>query len=125
MTKYLVLQNKRTGGYFGLILEPSMDTPTPIYEHPNIYALTHEQLLDRLQQIRDRRLVAAIQFEAVRKTKLERLSAKLQQQWEAQNLRNQSALDKIDEAIDRLDRGIAKQIQIAHNVALTDGEFEL
>lgn len=98
---------------------------TNLYEHPDIRSISHQQLLDRLQQIRDRRLVAAIQFEAVRKTKLERLSAKLQSQWEQQNQRNLIALEKIDEAIDRLDRGIAKQIQIAHNVALTDGEFEL
>lgn len=101
------------------------DTETAIYTHPTIHSITHEQLLNRLQQIRDRRLVAAIQFEAVRKTKLEKLSAKLQQQWETQNQRNLVALQKIDEAIDRLDKGIAKQIQIAHNVELTDGEFDL
>jgi hypothetical protein len=101
------------------------EAQTPIYNHPTLRSLTHEKLVERLQQIRDRRLVAAIQYEAIRKTKVEKLSLALREKWEKQNDRNNIALAKIDEMIDKLDAGIAKQIQIAHDLTLTEQEFEL
>ena len=102
-----------------------MTEQSPIYDHPTIRSLKHDELTERLQQIRDRRLVAAIQYESVRKTKLEKLSLSLMDKWEKQDERNRLALIKIDEAIDKFEAGINKQIQIAHDLTLTEGEFKL
>lgn len=102
-----------------------MTDETTLYSHPTIREATHDELTARLQQIRDRRLVAAIQYEQVRKTKVEKLDARLREQWEKQDERNRLALLRVDEAIDRLDRGIQKQIEIAHNKTLTEQEFTI
>ena len=98
---------------------------SPLYNHPTLRSSSHEFLSERLQQIRDRRLVAAIQFEAVRKTKVERLNLSLREKWERQNERNRLALTKIDEAIDKFEASMRKQMDIAHNIALTEQEFKL
>lgn len=98
---------------------------SPLYNHPTLRSISHDALVERLQQIRDRRLVAAIQYESVRKTKLEKLSLSLREKWEKQDERNRLALIKIDEMIDKFDASLRKQIQIAHDLTLTEGEFKL
>jgi hypothetical protein len=98
---------------------------TTLYSHPTIREKSHDFLLNRLQQIRDRRLVAAIQYEQVRKGKVEKLEASLKAKWEKQDERNRLLLLKIDEAIDKLDVGIRKQHMIASDLTLTEQEFEL
>lgn len=98
---------------------------SPLYNHPTLRSSSHEFLTERLQQLRDRRLVAAIQYEAVRKTKVERLNASLREKWERQNERNRLSLAKIDEAIDKFEASVRKQAQISHDLDLTEQEFKL
>lgn len=91
-----------------------------IYTHPSLRTSKHEWLLERLQQIRDRRLVIALQYESKRVDKLTRLNTQLSQQYEKQDERNRLDLAKVDELIDKLDRGISKQIEIGHKLAITE-----
>lgn len=98
------------------------DEEHPIYTHPDIRSSSHEFLLSRLQQIRDRRLIAAIMYERERVTKVHKIGHKLQEQWDKLNESNRLKLHKIDEAIDALDKAISKQVQTSHNLALVEGE---
>lgn len=91
-----------------------------IYTHPTIRTQTHDWLMQRLQETRDRRLVVALQYESVRKTKLEKLSTTLQQQWAKQRDTCDNKLQNIDIEIDKLERGISKLLEIAHKLSLTE-----
>lgn len=93
---------------------------SPLYTHPTIRSERHEYLLNRLQQIRDRRLVTALQYESARVDKLQRLNATLSAQYEKVDERNRLDLVKVDELIDKLERGISKQIELAHKLTLTE-----
>lgn len=93
---------------------------SPLYTHPTLRSSKHEWLLNRLQQTRDRRLVTALQYESVRVDKLSRLNATLSAQYEKIDERNRLDLAKVDELLDKLERGIGKQIEIAHKLTLTE-----
>lgn len=93
---------------------------TEIYTHPTIRSQTHDWLMQRLQETRDRRLVVALQYESARKTKLQQLSYTLSAQWEKQRDSCDNKLQKIDEELDKLERGISKMIEIAHKLSLTE-----
>ena len=98
------------------------DEASPIYTHPDIRSSKHEWLLQRLQMVRDRRLVSAILYERERVSKVHKIGSKLQVQWEKLNESNRLKLHKIDEAIDAFDRAVDKQIMISHQLALVEGE---
>ena len=97
----------------------SEDNPS-IYTHPHIRELAHKQLLDRLQNIRDRRLVAALQYVASEREKNLKMGTKLHQQWLIQGEKNRVKLAKIDDMIDQVDKAIRKQVEISHNLALVE-----
>lgn len=96
------------------------DVDGELYTHPTLRSAKHEWLLNRLQQTRDRRLVVALQFESKRVDKLTRLNAQLSAQYEKQDDRNRLDLAKVDELLDKIERGISKQIEIAHKLSLTE-----
>lgn len=93
----------------------------PIYTHPDIRTLSHEKLLSRLQNIRDRRLVNAIQYESARVARAHKAGATLQLQWEKINETNRLALYKIDDALDKFEKSLSKQIEISHKISLVEG----
>lgn len=100
-----------------------MDAETdgkPLYTHPDIRTQTHEQMLQRLQFIRDRRLVNAIQYESIRIAKAHKAGAALQIMYEKQDTKNRNDIAKIDELIDKLEKGISNQISISHKISLVE-----
>lgn len=94
-----------------------------LYTHPNIREKTHEQLLFRLDIIRNRRLVAAIEYKADSDRKRAQISAKLLSQYAALNDRNRLKLNKIFEMIEDVDRSIGKQIELSHKMSIVEEDL--
>lgn len=94
-----------------------------MYNHPDIRTQTHDQMRFRLDQIRNRRLVAAIEFKSVQDAKTEKLDAKLGDQWEKLSIRCAKKLEKINEELNDIDQILKKLVDLNHKKALT--EFKL
>lgn len=93
-----------------------------LYTHPTIREKTHDQLLFRLEAIRNRRLMAAIEYKADSDRKRALASAKLLSQYQALNDRNRQKLNRIEELIEDIDRSIGKQIELSHKINLMENE---
>jgi len=96
---------------------------TEIYSHPTIHEKTHDELLFRLDQIRNRRLVAAIEYRTAAEKRMEKENAKLTDQWEKLRDRLQAKIIKLDMDINDIEKGIQKMTEISHKIKLT--EFSL
>lgn len=87
---------------------------TPLYTHPNIREKTHDELLARLDQIRSRRLVAALEFKAAEQNRLEKEHGKLTTQWETLASKLSKKEYALREEIEKFEKDLNKLIQI-HN----------
>lgn len=92
-----------------------------MHTHQHIRQIRHEELLFRLQTIRQRRLVAALEYKDIALAKNIKLSEKLKEQWDKQNQRSQKLLDDISEKLIAFEKSINKQVEIAHKLSLTEG----
>lgn len=95
-------------------------TETELHSHPRLREQRHEALLERLKQIQQRRLVTAIEHKIVHEAKMRKVSEKLFEQWSKQDDRNAADLIKAVELLEKIERGIAKQIEIAHKLQLAE-----
>src|SRR6478609_4670043 len=93
---------------------------TEMYSHPTLRESEHSKLLSRLEDIRDSRLILAVQYESARKAKNTKMKGKLAEQWETINERNRLAIVKLDELIDKRDCSITKQVSISHQPAIVE-----
>ena len=92
----------------------------PIYNHPNIKSLRHQDLIDRLEDIRNRRLLAALDFKAAKEAKMARLADKLKEQYDKLEQKILVKLSKVESDINMLDNDINKLISISHKTALME-----
>ena len=92
---------------------------SPLYTHPKLREQKHEALLARLDIVRARRLVAALDHKTAHDKKMAKLSEKLGEQWERQDTRNTNNLVKVNDLITTIEKGIQKQIELGHTLELT------
>jgi hypothetical protein len=91
-----------------------------IYNHPNIRELAHDELIDRLSDIRNRRLLAALDFKAAHEERMQKLSTKFSEQYEKSYERIRLRLLKMADDIDRTDSDINKLIALSHKLTMTE-----
>ena len=93
-----------------------------IYTHPKLREVSHEELIFRLDNIRNRRLVAALEHKALVNAKKEKVTIKLRSQYEklADDVRRQ--LTKLEEGIEKTDRAIGKLVELGHRMSLETEE---
>jgi hypothetical protein len=98
------------------------ETSTQLYTHPTLREQNHNDLRFRLEQIRNRRLVAAIEYKQNSDIKREKASNKLLSQYRAQSETLRRKLVKIDEDIEKFDRALDKLITMSHQMSLLEEE---
>lgn len=94
-----------------------------IYSHPKLREVAHEELIFRLDNIRNRRLVAALEHKALVAAKREKASIKLKTQYAKLGDDIRRHLNKLDEAMDKIDRDLGKLIEIGHRMSLETEEI--
>ncbi len=87
-----------------------------IYTHPKIREKTHSELLERLEQIRGRRIVSAMEFKTALQHRLEKEHDKLSDQWTKLAAKLSKKEFSIREDIEKFEQDVNKLIQI-HNQA--------
>jgi len=93
-----------------------LDPEGIIYTHPKIREKTHHELLERLDQIRGRRLVAAMEFKTAERSRLDKEHDKLSDQWTKLAAKLSKKEYSIREDIEKFEADVNKLIQI-HNQA--------
>ena len=91
-----------------------------IYTHPTLRTKSHDQLLIRLQGIRDRRLLAAIEHKSAADARQAKLADKIADQWEKLNERNKNKLAKISQELSDLEASINRQIELGHKLSIVE-----
>lgn len=93
-----------------------------IYSHPTLREVSHEELIFRLDNIRNRRLVAALEHKALSAAKKEKVTIKLRSQYEKllDDIRRQ--LNKLDEGMEKVDRSLGKLVELGHRMSLETEE---
>jgi multidrug resistance efflux pump len=99
------------------------ETEGEIYTHPNIREIAHEELIFRLDNIRNRRLVAAIEYKALATAKKEKATAKLRSQYEALSDKIRRNLNKVDEQMETIDRDLGKLVELGHRMSISAEEI--
>lgn len=96
-----------------------------VYRHPNIRDLSQSELLDRLDNIRNRRLLAALDYREAHAAKMTKLGTKLAEQWEDLDEKNRLKLVKINEMISALEKAVEKQQLIHHKLTMAEEGLDL
>jgi hypothetical protein len=96
-----------------------------IYNHPKLRDLSQTELYERLEDVRNRRLLAAMDFKDAHTKKMMKLGHKLASQWEDLNQKNLVKLHKIDEAITALEKAVEKQVGIHHKLTMAEEGIDL
>jgi hypothetical protein len=103
----------------GSVVEPT------IYNHPKLRDLSHADLHDRLDNIRNRRLLAAMDWKDAHTAKMIKLGTKLAEQWQDLDDKNRLRLYKIDELITALEKSTEKQVAIHHKLVMAEEGIDL
>lgn len=96
-----------------------------VYRHPNIRDLSQSELLDRLDNIRNRRLLAALDYREAHAAKMTKLGTKLAEQWEDLDEKNRLKIIKINELIGALEKAVEKQQLLHHKLTLAEEGLDL
>ena len=96
-----------------------------VYQHPNIRDLSMNDLLDRLDNIRNRRLLAALDYRQAHEAKMLKLGTKLAQQWEDLDEKNRLKMLKITNDIVALEKSVEKQQLIHHKLTMAEEGLDL
>lgn len=91
-----------------------------LYSHPRLREITHEQLLQRLEAIRDRRLITAIAFKNAEEKKAAKLAAQLDEKWQKLDERARRYLEKAEEELDKADRTIKQMVETSNHLVLAE-----
>lgn len=99
--------------------------PPEVYQHPNIRDISMSELLDRLDVIRNRRLLAALDYRQAHEAKMMKLGTKLAAQWEDLDEKNRLKVKKINEMIEALEKAVEKQQLIHHKLTMAEEGLDL
>ncbi len=100
--------------------------PMPkIYNHPKLREMSQSELYDRLQDVRNRRLLAALDYKEAQTLKMLKLGSKLATQWEDTNQKALQKLAKVDEMITALEKLTEKMIGSSHKLKMTEEGIDL
>lgn len=92
-----------------------------LYTHPSLRDLSQDGLRERLNRIRNRRLVAAIEFRSKQHTRLDSEGSKLSDQWNKLRDSLSTKLAQWEEAADKIDEGLQKLEKISNQMKLLEG----
>ena len=95
-------------------------TQGELYTHPSIRDLSQDQLRERLTRIRNRRLVAAIEFKTKQHVRLDNEGGKLAEQWTKLRDRLSTKLAKWEEEADKIDEELQKLEKLSNQLSLLD-----
>lgn len=96
-----------------------------IYNHPKLREMSQSELYDRLQDARNRRLLAALDYKDAQTKKMLKQGNKLATQWEDTNQKALQKLAKIDEMINALEKMTEKMVGIHHKLTMTEEGIDL
>ena len=92
-------------------------TAPPLYTHPTLRTTTQEELAGRLEAIRARRLVAAIEFKSAEANRLAREHATLGAKWTALASKLSKHEYAIREQIEKFEKELNQLIQLNNQMA--------
>ena len=95
-------------------------TKGSIYTHPSLRDLTQDQLHERLSRIRNRRLVAALEFKTKQHVRLDSEGSKLSEQWSKLRDRISTKLAQMEEAVDKIDDDLLKLEKLSNQLKNLD-----
>lgn len=95
-----------------------------LYTHPNIRDVTRSELEMRLEALRGRRLLVAIEARDKIGEKLRKERTKADQQWNKAAERVQKRLLKMNEDIERTETDLKKMATLDHQLAGLEGNQE-
>jgi valyl-tRNA synthetase len=93
---------------------------SPIYTHPTLRTTTHETLRDRIEQIRARRLVAAMEFKSAEANRLKKEHGKLTEKWEALAAKLSKKEYSLQEEVEKFEADLNKLIQIHNQMSVLE-----
>ena len=96
-----------------------VEEQTP-YSHPKLREMTHEKLLQNLEEIRARRLVAALEFKTAEANRLEREHDKLTDKWNALAAKLSKKEYAIREEIAKFEQEVNKLIAISNQMKIME-----
>lgn len=91
-----------------------------IYTHATIREVTHSELVERLTRIRQRRLIAAIEFKSASQLRIAKEHAKLVEKWEKLAAKLSKVEYSIVEQIDKFEKEINQLIQISNQAKILE-----
>ncbi len=94
-------------------------TDIVIYSHPKLEQLTLDQLRLRLDAIRNRRLIAAINFKTTAEQRISVYNSKVGDQRDRLVLKTQRDIDAVDEKIAKIEEAISKIISLDNQLKVT------
>ncbi len=92
----------------------------PLYTHPTLRTAREDDLRNRLENIRSRRLVAALEHQQLATIRIEKEHTKLNDKWEASESRISKKLYKIMEDIEAVDKELTKLTQLHNQLTLLE-----
>lgn len=95
-------------------------TKGSIYTHPSIRDLTQDALRERLNRIRNRRLVAALEFKTKQHVRLDSEGSKLSEQWARLRDRISTKLAQMEETVDKIDDELLKLEKLSNQLKNLD-----
>lgn len=100
--------------------EDTLFTESKLYTLPDIRAHTIEQLQDRLEIIRQRRLVTAIEFQSKMEHKLNKEGHKLTEQWTKAAARIAKKIEDINADFAVIDKELQKLTELHHKLSILE-----
>lgn len=94
----------------------------PIYTHPNIRQLTAEELHNRLDVIRNRRLITAIEFQSAQAKRLDKEGDKLSEKWSKLRDRVSTRIAKATEEIEKAEKELQQLTAISNQLFILEGK---
>jgi len=92
-----------------------------VYTHPNIRNLTHDQLHQKLDMIRNKRLITAMEFKTAQEKRMDKEGLKLSEQWAKLRDRTLTRMAKVNEELDKAEGEIRKLIEISNQLSHLEG----
>lgn len=94
---------------------------SPIYTHPNIRDLTSNELHQRLEIIRNRRLITALEFQSAQAKRLDKEGDKLGEKWSKLRDRISTRIAKATEEVQKAEKELQQLIAISNQIANLEG----
>lgn len=91
-----------------------------LYTHPNIRNLTASQLHDRLSQIRQRRLITAVEFQTAQTKRLDKEGNKLSEKWTKLAARIEARLLTANEAVKKAEHELEELGRISNQLSILE-----